>query len=434
MRTLGRGWLWLAVLACVCVAARSADTEERLKQLEDRNRKLEEQLQQQRSLIDDLSKQLREVAKTAPAANADPGPEKERGVSFGNVRIGGEGGVGVFHTSRNGRYANTDMRVDEAKLFVEAPLWNNMVFAYVELDLMTRERQTSAPADEAFHLGEAYVDFEGISRLWDRDTMLSLRAGRIDIPFGEEYLHRDAIDNPLISHSLMDFWGVDEGLPLYGSAGKFDYIAAVQSGGHPQLTDADHDKSIAARIGFNPTKRLRLSASAMRTGKLDTARDGLSEMWVGNAFFRNINPSASKFEANLYQVDARYAWSSGHVAGAAGFIDYSDNAPANNDRDIWHYYIEGQQTIFDKLYGAARFSQAFAEDGFPIVGHRSMGSFFATPPILTERMWRLSVGPGYQFSENLAVKFEYTLERRQITTLPKAYDTHMFAAEIAFSF
>lgn len=410
----------------------AADTEDRLKALEDQNRLLQEQLEVQRRQIDDLSRRLGET----PSRAEGEAPAEKRGVSLGNVRISGEGGVGVFHTSKNGRHPNTDFRADEAKLFVEAPLWQNRVFVFGELDLLTRERQTSDPADEAFHLGELYVDFEGISRLWNHDSMLSLRAGRIDIPFGEEYLRRDAIDNPLISHSLMDFWGIDEGLALYGAVGQADYIAAVQSGGHAMLTDADRDKSIAARIGWNAAKNLRISASAMRTGALDTGRDRLSEMWVGNAFIRNIDPAATKFQAGFYQADIRYTWSSGHAHAAGGLIDYRDNAPApaDTDRSVWHYYIEAKQNVFEKLYAAARFSQAFADDGFPIVGHRSMGLFFANPPALTDRIWRLSAGPGYEFSEQLVVKFEYTIERRHITIGPDASDTHFLAAEIAFAF
>src|SRR5437016_14557117 len=90
---------------------------------------------------------------------------------------------------------------------------------------MSREAQ-----DLSLQLGEAYLDFENVSRLWNSDRMLNVRAGRMDIPFGEEYLNRDAIDNPLISHSLSDFWGVDEGLELYGRVGKFSYVLAVQDG------------------------------------------------------------------------------------------------------------------------------------------------------------------------------------------------------------
>jgi hypothetical protein len=96
---------------------------------------------------------------------------------------------------------DAEFRIDEAKLFVEAPIWGDVYF-YSELNLATREE-----SNVALHLGELYLDFENVSQLWNCDRMLNLRIGRLDIPFGEEYLTRDAIDNPLISHSLVDFWG-----------------------------------------------------------------------------------------------------------------------------------------------------------------------------------------------------------------------------------
>src|SRR5204862_1142451 len=118
-----------------------------------------------------------------------------------------------------------------------APIWENVYF-FTELNLMTREAN-----DLSLQLGELYVDFENISRLWDRDRMLNLRVGRMDTPFGEEYQTRDAIDNPLISHSLSDLWGVDEGIELYGSVNKVSYAVAVQNGGVSGVRDFDGDKS-----------------------------------------------------------------------------------------------------------------------------------------------------------------------------------------------
>ena len=67
---------------------------------------------------------------------------------------------------------------------------------------------TSEGGDLSVKLGEAYLDFENVSKLWHRENQLSIRLGRMDVPFGEEHRCRDAIDNPLGSHSVMDLWGV----------------------------------------------------------------------------------------------------------------------------------------------------------------------------------------------------------------------------------
>src|SRR5207249_4163581 len=123
------------------------------------------------------------------------------------------------------------------------------VYFFGELNLMTRET-----SDLELKLGELYLDFENVSKLWNRERMLNVRAGRMYIPFGEEYLVRYAIDNPLISHSLSDLWGVDEGLELYGNIGKVSYVVAVQSGGPSGGRDYTADKSVAGRISFDPAK------------------------------------------------------------------------------------------------------------------------------------------------------------------------------------
>jgi hypothetical protein len=68
--------------------------------------------------------------------------------------------------------------------------------------------------DLSLRFGELYLDCEDVSRLWGQDRMLNLRVGRFYIPFGEEYLDRFAIDNPLISHSVSDLWGEDNGVEL----------------------------------------------------------------------------------------------------------------------------------------------------------------------------------------------------------------------------
>jgi len=85
-------------------------------------------------------------------------------------------------------------------LFIEAPIWNEVYF-FTELNLAEPEL-----ADLNLRVGELYLDFENISQLWGGDRMLNARVGRFYIPFGEEYLNRFAIDNPLVSRSLTDIW------------------------------------------------------------------------------------------------------------------------------------------------------------------------------------------------------------------------------------
>src|SRR5688572_12830648 len=77
-------------LFCGMTVAGAADTEERLKALEEQNRLLQQQLGEQRRQIDELSRRLGET----PSREEVGGRDAERGISFGNIRISGEGGVG----------------------------------------------------------------------------------------------------------------------------------------------------------------------------------------------------------------------------------------------------------------------------------------------------------------------------------------------------
>ena len=428
---LARAALLTAPSVCLLPAA-AASLEERLNALEAQNQLLRKELTEQKQTIRELQSRLAtSAASTSPAMD---GPELSAtsgaGFRLGRVHLSGEGGVGIFHSSSDGPYPNTPFRVDEAKLFVEAPLWDSTYF-FGELDLTTRET-----GDEFFHLGELYIDFENVLRHWTDQNFLSVRAGRIDIPFGEEYLVRDVIDNPLISHSLGDFWGIDEGIELYGSAFGVDYVLAVQNGGHPTLDDFDGDKSVAGRIGYNFGKRARVSFSGMRTGELSAleGEDEMSELWFGNGFFRSLGPveTAPTFQANVFELDGQAFWSTGHLKLAGGYFEYEDSdTTVDRARDGYYYYAEALQHITPKFYSVGRFSQIIADDGMPIVGYGGFGEYFFRT--LTKDLWRLSVGLGYRWSDNLVAKIEYSREEGEILS-GEDRDNHFIGAEIGFKF
>jgi hypothetical protein len=426
-------------LARAALSSSAADTnlESRLQALQEQNEALQSQLRQQQQVIDSLQRDVAKIHQADEQRDAEMENEKaaetpamespkSSGFNFGNVHLSGEGGAGIFWSGSEGQFPNAEFRVDEAKLFVDAQVWGD-VYAFAEINLATREEP-----DVNLHLGELYIDAEDVSKLWGQPGQLNIRVGRMDIPFGEEYLTRDVIDNPLISRSLSDIWGVDEGVEVYGGVKKFNYVVAVQNGGIPDTQDFKADKSITGRLSYDVNSHLHLSVSGMRTGDLDGHQDVLSALWFGTGFFRQIGAS-SIFHANLVQADAEWRMKHGHLKAFGGYIRYNDNDPSGIDkRDVYYYSVEGVHDIYGKLYGAARFSQIIAPNGFPIVGNSPMDAYLFGP--LTDRIWRLSLGLGYRWNEQFILKTEYTMERGKESGGVKRDHEDMFATEAVFGF
>jgi hypothetical protein len=447
VKTRGRKCAW-KLWAIVCVAPALAagvranddvDLREQLRQLQEQNSQLQQQLLQQQHLIEDLGHRLSDIeganqkrgdeigALKAEVEQPPPAPvDTSKPLSSGKVILSGEGGLAFFESGGDGQFPNAEFRVDEARVFLDAQVWDNTYF-FTELDLATRENPSIDASVEEF-----YVDFENISRLWNHDHQVNIRVGRFDIPFGEEYLSRYAIDNPLIAHSLSDIWGVDEGVELYGDVGKFDYAVAVQNGGE-NLDDFNADKSVAGRLGYNPTHWLRVSASAMRTGNINIQNDGDAALWFGNANIGSIgSPSTTTFHTELAEGDVQVRLPRTQIKAAGGYLHYDDNdTVANNNRDIYYYYVQGRYDVTKKLYGAARFSQIIANSGFPLVGD---GAYEYYGDDLAKNLWRLTLGMGYRFSPNLVLKADYSFERGEESDGEKRDHEDLFATELAFRF
>ncbi|SRR5581483_3156849 len=438
---------WLAVLFIMpgrVFADGPPVTREQFLLLQQQNEILQQQVRKQQEVIDALSRKV-DAIENANAhynrelqdlkdAGADSKPEVQtvstggEGFHIGKVDIAGEGGVAFFESQNHGATRNAEFRIDEARLFLEAPVWKNVSF-YTEINLAEREEP-----DLNVRVGELYLEVEDLSELWGSEHMMSLRLGRFYIPFGEEYQYRFAIDNPLISHSVSDLWGVDEGVEAFGRIGPVQYVLAVQNGGDPTTRDFNSDKAVVGRIGGDPTAWLHVSVSGMRTGELATMGDSLSALWFGNGWIRSVgSPQTTVFHANLVEGDVRVHVKNFALNAAGGYINYGDNDPLmSNDRDVYYYYVEGVQELTRKLYCAARFSQVLARNGFPIVGNGDMATYFMQE--LTSDYWRLSLGLGYHFSPNLLVKGEYSFNQGQDAEGDRRGHEDQFALEAAFRF
>ena len=413
----------LSLTAVLPLRAENTNLTDEVRLLREENALLQQQVKSQGAQLDALVQKVNRLESTSQIEGGNDRPLPQSRLS--QVHIGGEGGVGYSATGPEGYAPNGKFQLNDARLFVEAPVWDDVYF-YGEVVLASPSQY-----DNSLQLGELYAEFENISKLWNQNDQLNARLGQMYIPFGEEYLTRNAIDDPLISESLLDFWGVTPGLELYGNLGKFTYVAAVQNGADG-ANGAGGDKSVAGRIGFDPNEHWHFSVSGMRTGDLNAEQ--ISAMWFANGFFRSIgSTNTSLFHAEAVEGDLSYRWKSGHVSGFGGWAGYHDNdQPANNSRDIYYYSAEVLQNLPRKFYAVTRFSEAFCHNGIPMVGYGQFGDYFYGP--LTTELWRLSLGLGYRFSDRLVLKTEYSFERGQEAGGDSRNREDFFGTEAAFKF
>ena len=422
------------------------DPRRELQLLREQNEALQRQMRKQAEQLDRLTKIVTELQDSVPksqpqkpqTSDLDPStPQTPRQESIfrsavqeslGKVHISGQGGLAFFSHESNGRFPDAAFRADEAYLFVEAPVFED-IYLFSETKFFRRE-----DLSQQIIPGEIYLDFENLSRWWNQESQLSLRMGRLDIPFGEEYLSRDASDNRLISHSLSDFWGIDEGVEVYGTLKHIQYVLAVQNGGHPSINDYNSDKSVTLRLGGDPVKWLHLGVSLMRTGDLDVKNDQLSELWFGNGFFRSVgSTNTTTFEANLVQGDTTFRWQNGHLGLSGGAIQYSDNDPrSSNSRTVFFYSTEVVQYLSKKFYLAGRFSEIWTDRGFPMVGDGGYSKYLNQ--VLTKDLWRFSIGVGYQIGPSLLLKAEYSINRGHEANGNPRDQENLSAVEASFKF
>ena len=408
-----------------------------LDELREQNRLLRAQLETQQHQIDELRQQMQQWADQHDSAASAENKAEENSAGDRRLVLSGEVDMVYFSQGRDGLYGKNEFRIDDADFRFEAPLAHDLFF-YGELQVAKRES-----ADETFHLGEIYLEYENLSgALGGPDRLVNVRFGRLNIPFGEEYQVRNSLEDPLVTHSLSDVWGTDEGLELYGEYGHASYAAAVQNGGHELSRDDNPDKAVTVRIGYDITPQFHVSASAMRTGKLQSASES-AEVWLGNVLLKSAEPSnainsSSVHQIDLGEVDASYRWKTGHLLGAIGRARYNDNSGLPSSTIHFRYYqIEAVQSITHDFYAALRYSALNADGaGYPLVGLGNFVKYYGVPgvpPQRTAELQRLSVGGGYRFNPSLLLKAEYTYENGELVSgAPR--DNHLVSFESALGF
>lgn len=356
---------------------------------------------------------------------------------FENFQISGFGSFSYIATGDAGTRPEGGFLIKEASLFVEADTWKNTALFF--------EIQTNRLGDDKtkwLRTGEVYVHLRDVFPEWEGSKM-GVKVGRMDLPFGEEYLMQDANDNPLISFSAAYPYGWDEGVLIYGDYQGLGWAASVMDGTDERSVEDDSSKTYNAKLWANPIEPLYLSASVMVSGK--TAKSALEFGGshfrpVGNSRVSTAGSSASQLvEAFLWEVDAKYSFGENLDSGSL-WLSYGeaslDDQDSTFDRDLRWLVIEPIWYLTESVYLAGRYSEIGTFDsqrGYHFDGKTTAGGNSAFGYDV-KSFQRISIGLGWWINQRTSLKIEYSKDDFKLIEAspfsPENDERDMFGIEI----
>lgn len=345
---------------------------------------------------------------------------------YKNIDITGFGGAGFLDTGEEGTRPNGGFLIKEASLFLEGDVWADATF-YLELQTNRLGEDTTL----SIRTGEVYVHFRNTLKKWGRNS-LGIKVGRMDIPFGEEYLWQDASDNPLISNSASYPYGWDEGVVVYGKISGVGWILAMTDGTLKRSIEDHPSKAFNVKVYGNLWEPFYLSASLMHNGM-----SGRSAIEFGGSHFEPVgvkhkssvgSTSSEKIGAFLYEIDARYSLGEfarhGYMLGSFGRAFLKDRNEAFSREWSW-VSIEPFFRITQKSYIVAKYSEIGtynSEEGYHFDGKTTAGGREAFG-FDTKRFRRFSLGGGWQPNPHVIMKMEVGRDWYYLID-PSGFDPH----------
>ena len=277
-----------------------------------------------------------------------------------------------------------------AALFVDADVSTHVrVFTEIQLKAM------------ALILVESYLHFPDLFPD-TRQDLLSVKVGRFEIPFGEEYVWQDAIANPLILRTAAWPWAFDEGIELFGSLGRFGWVAAVTDGALSATADDKGDKALTLKAHATPVDPLYVSLSFYRNGRAATSPFWIDEVPttpVGSTVAAGGASTSPNAGLTALELDAKVDLGGGSGLSANyGLIEVSDIRPYRRTMD--YFFVQVIVALSPTHYLAGRGSSVSVHDG---KGYRLGGDYNGAHTFAsggktlfdTRSVQRLEVGTGY---------------------------------------
>lgn len=339
---------------------------------------------------------------------------------YRNLTLSGFGTGGAVWTEDAGSDSHASFLTYQGQLEVDAEAWE-AIHVYSELSLT----QVGHEDDQNVRVGELYVHFRDAGEtFFRRPGTVGVKVGRMDIPFGEDYLTRDVLDNPLVTWSAAIPYGIDEGIVVHAKLGeqhKWGWTAGWMNGNLQRSHDDDLEKFLSFKLHGNPTDDLYVSASGYWNGDTDSSAIGLGGTYfmpVGSWGYTSTNgiSGSDEVDAYSYELDARYAFNaydSVKVQFGQVFVDDDDAA---FDRTIYYGQVEplwnlGRLFAY-KAYLAARVSmvgtfddnEGYIFEGRPFAEGSDSFGYDA------RSLGRWAIAAGYRPNERTLLKVEYSLD------------------------
>lgn len=350
-----------------------------------------------------------------------------------NFELEGFGAVGFYDTGMNGTRPHGGFEIKEASLFVHADVWEDIeLYFEVQTNRLGKDDQLFT------RTGEVYVNFRDV--IESDGFQVGIKTGRIDIPFGEEYLWQDATDNRLITNSASYVYGWDEGVLVYGQYGALAFVASITDGTDERSREDHDDKALNVKVSGNPTEALYLSASFMHNGvaaKSAVEFGGSHFQPVGSSHVSTLGASSSsEVNAYMYQVDFSYRITDYFSLSAHAGSAHQGDDDSQFERDFRWFAVEPYYQLNSRWYLSARYSEIGTYDDDE--GYHFDGKTFANGNgnfgYDTSKFRRLGVGFGYEPNPRVRLKMEVGKDWFDLidaSTIATTDDREFVAVEVA---